>query len=397
MNTNLSQYDGPRLLRGDELSAANALDRLCFGGTDPGGGEEDEQRYIPPKRGGIFVLAEQGKPVSKVGVYHAELQMYDCRFRVASIGGVCTHPEQRGQRLAGRLMEFCTEKLVQEGARLMLISGARGLYTRLGNVLHGRYQYFNAQTGQNSTAPPAAGDLSLRRMTPGDIQAVIRLYQAEPVHYLRQYGEFAEALRNLLGNTYIHAEQWIVERGGQAAAYLFLGSPWGCELERGIRQLSEYAGSRTAIAYAYWALLAMGEIHHLYWPVAWQDEELIGLLQSSGAGGTSGPLFGHTLRVVNFPGLMRDLRPLLRARLSTKLRRGLRFEQSGPLLGGSGDDRYAIVRGAERLELDGAGMSRLVMGTAEVETEPLKIPGALAEVVASLFPLPSFLPGLNYR
>jgi hypothetical protein len=75
----------------------------------------------------------------------------------------------------------------------------------------------------------------------------------------------------------------------------------------------------------------------------------------------------------------------------------LRFEQSGPLLGGTGTDQYTIIRGSDRLELDGAAMTRLVMGNTESETEPIRLPGALEEVIPAFFPLPSFLPGLNYR
>ena len=390
MTTTFSPYDGPRLLRGEELSASNELDRICFGGLDLNIDEEEHLRYIPPRRGGIYVLAERGKLVSKIGVDHAQIKMYDSTIRVASIGGVCTHPDYQGKGLATCLLEYCTEKLVQQGAQLMLISGTLGLYTRLGNVLHGRYQYFEIKPGQSSSLRPTPGDLSLRRMTPADALSVSRLYQAEPVHYLRPLADFSTALQNPLQDTYIHAEQWIVERSAQAAAYLFLGSPWGSRLEDGIRQMSEYAGSRLAIADALAALLATGSFQQLYWPVAWQDIELIQLLEDCGYTGTVAPLYGHTLRIVNFPGLMNALRPLLRAQLSAKLRRGLRFEQRGPLLGGTGTDRYAIIRGSDRLELDGAAMTRLVMGTTEVAAQPVKLPGSLAEVVASLFPLPPF-------
>ena len=184
---------------------------------------------------------------------------------------------------------------------------------------------------------------------------------------------------------------------GQAMAYLLLGSPWEFELGAGIRHVSEYAGSRLAMVDALKTLLTTSNLQELTWPVAWQDLELMQLLQDCGYGGSPAPLHGHTLRIVNFPGFMNDLRPILQARVEAKLLRGLRFEQSGPLLGGTGTDRYAIMRGSDRLELDGAGMTRLVMGSAESESEPSPLPGALAEVIPALFPLPSFLPGLNYR
>jgi hypothetical protein len=79
------------------------------------------------------------------------------------------------------------------------------------------------------------------------------------------------------------------------------------------------------------------------------------------------------------------------------LLRGLRFEQSGPLLGGLGADQYTITRGTNRLQLDGASMTRLIMGRTDIETESINLPGALAEIIPALFPLPSFLPGLNYH
>jgi hypothetical protein len=133
------------------------------------------------------------------------------------------------------------------------------------------------------------------------------------------------------------------------------------------------------------------------WPVAWQDTELIHFLREHGYPARTTNLEGHTLRIVNFPGFMKGLRPTLRARLDTKLMRGLRFEQSGPLLGGIGDDRYAIVRGSDRLELDGAAMTYLVMGNADPRAKAIHAPGPLADVVSTLFPLPSFLLGLNYH
>jgi hypothetical protein len=108
-------------------------------------------------------------------------------------------------------------------------------------------------------------------------------------------------------------------------------------------------------------------------------------------------LWGQTLRILDFPRFMKDLRPMQEARLDTRLLRGLRFEQSGPLLGDRGGDRYTIVRGRERLELDGAAMTCLVLGNVDSHARTIHVTGALEEVISALFPLPSFLPGLNYH
>jgi hypothetical protein len=223
------------------------------------------------------------------------------------------------------------------------------------------------------------------------------LYQAEPVHFVRQKSDFSLALEDPIRNTYVHADPWVIERAGQMVAYVFLGINWGARPDGGIRHIGEYAGSRVALVDAIPALMTKGKIRELTWPVAWQDGELIQSLQDRGYHGNIAHLDGHTLRVVDFPGFMDDLRPVLQARFGASLLRTVRFQQSGPLLGGSGEDRYSITCGSDRLELDGAAMTRLVMGNADLPAEAVHAPGAVAEVISALFPLPSFLPGLNYH
>lgn len=188
----------------------------------------------------------------------------------------------------------------------------------------------------------------------------------------------------------------MIERTGQMVAYLFLGIPYGLTESSGIRHVAEYAGSRVALVDAIPVLMSTSQLQALTWPVVWQDRELTQLFQDRGYHGSMSNLDGHTLRILDFSGLMKDLRPILLARLEKSLLRGLRFEQKGPVLGGIGDDRCMISRGSDRLELDGGAMTLLVMGNADPHAEPIRAPGALAEVIAALFPLPSFLPGLNY-
>jgi hypothetical protein len=203
-------------------------------------------------------------------------------------------------------------------------------------------------------------------------------------------------LQEPVRDSYIHADQWVVERAGQVAAYLFLGVPYEVEHDAGVRHVAEYAGSRLALVESLPALMAAGALRELILPVAWQELELLQLMRDRGYSGRLTNLYGHTLRIIDFPGLMKDLRPVLLARLEKDLLRGLRFEQKGPRLAGSGEDRYTIARGTERLELDGAAMTLLVMGDAAPQAEAVHAPGALADVISAFFPLPSFLPGLNY-
>jgi predicted acetyltransferase len=397
MDTLMKQLYGPRLIRREESVDSYRLFCVSFGFPETLGEEVILASYVPPRRGGAYALFHKGKPISQIVIFHDQLKVYDGNIHTGSIGGVCTHPDYRRQGLAGHLLNHCTYQLAKEGAGLMLISGDGGVYLRAGNVLQGKYMYVSITPAQRNRWRNAPDDLILRRATSADILVCSQLYQAEPVHFLRRPSYWSAALQDPMSNTYLHADPWIIERAGQAVAYLFLGIPYGLSENSGMRHVSEYAGSRVALVDAIQSLMATNNLQNLAWPVPWQDSELIQLLRDSGYSGNMTNLDGHTLRIINFPRFMNDLRPLLRARIDARLLRGLRFEQTGPLLGGTGEDRYTIARGRDRLELDGATMTLLIMGNLDSQAGAIQAPGAVADVISALFPLPSFLPGLNYH
>jgi len=387
------EFDGPRLIQPEEWRASHALSEICFGGPDNAAPPEEAGRQASPP-GETYVICAAGVPVSQISIFFTPIRVYDSLLKIGSIGGVCTHPDYRGYGLASRLMEHCTRLLVEGGAHLMVISGGRGLYTRLGNVPMGRFANFALRPGQ---ARPPVPLVVLRPARPADAAFCSRIYQAEAVHFTRSIPRFAGRFRpHEIG---FHAEDYIIEMGDQPAAYLLLSVPWDSMEFPGlpVRCIDEYAGSRLAVSAGLAAAVETLQLQELHAPIPWQDTDLIHLLSditAAPSGFTSLP--DHTQRIINFPALMRALQPILAARLKPSLRRGLRFEQSGPLLGSSGSDRYTIVRGSDRLELDGAAMTRLVMGSPSEDPAPAA-PGALAEIIASAFPLPAFFVGLDYH
>jgi len=86
IKTSFAQFDGPRLVRRDELIASEHLARLCFGGSEIENEEEILARYVPPRRGGAYVLAHAGQPVSQIAIFHDQIKMYDGLIRAGSIG-----------------------------------------------------------------------------------------------------------------------------------------------------------------------------------------------------------------------------------------------------------------------------------------------------------------------
>jgi hypothetical protein len=392
------EFDGPRLLRRGEEAAARQLAHICFddvaedmlGPADaepPPGGDAAYETD-----GETYAIAAQDRPVSIISIFHERLRTFDGIIRVGSVGGVCTHPDFRGLRLASRLLDHCTRRLAEGGARLMLISGERGLYTRSGCALCGRLASFRLRSGEADL--PERG-VTLRPLAKTDALAGARLYQAAPVHFERRLDHYTGSFGRSSGD--YNAEEWLVELEGRPAAYLLLNNPWEFlgRPEAGVRDVFEYAGSPLALAGGLAAILRQPGMREVRAAVAWQDSGLIDLLCESGLRPEWITLPDHTMRILDFPGLMADLRPYQQARLEPGLLRGLRFEQSGQLLGSAGGDVLAIARGKERLSLDGAAMTRLVMGSPE--GAGVRAPGALAEVVEALFPLPAFLPGLNYH
>jgi hypothetical protein len=297
-------------------------------------------------------------------------------------------------------MAFSAQQLAREGARLMLISGERGLYTRLGNVRAMRFTSFTLKVPLSPL--PSASAFATRLITESDLASCARLYLAEAVRFVRPVEKFQDALDHQCG--------WLIEQEGVPRAYLLLQTSWDDmgNPDQGIYDVTEYAGSRLALAAGLRQMLSTDAylqpaIRELHMAIPWQDVDLLQSLEgiNSQTGVTSLP--DHTMRLLNFPALRQDLAAYIAARLPIKLRLGLRFEQFGPLQadpggGEASDGRMAVAwksgKITERLELSCAEMTALVMGGYGAQPE---LRGALAEIVPALFPLPSFLVGLNYQ
>jgi predicted N-acetyltransferase YhbS len=383
----LDDLDGPRLLRQEELAASRRLDALCFPEFAGEVDEADDSHPTLPRRGGMQVICHRGEPVSQIGIWHSQVSIYGSPLCVASIGSVCTHPDYRGLGLATRLLDHCARQLTAEGARLMLVSGTRRLYTRSGCVAAQEFEHVVLKPGQVGLR---VDGLALRPATGSDASLCSRLYQTEPVRFVRRVEAFTQHFCQ--PEEFPQAEDWIVEVGGRPVAYVFLSLPWENlrEPDSGVREVCEYAGSRVALAGALAEVMARLDLRELRMFVPWQDADFLRLLHERGIAGERLPLPEHTMRIVNLPGLMSDLRDYVEARLDAHLRRGLRFEQEG--------DRYRAVLGREQLELNGGEMTRLVMGApAGGVSGACGQTASVGEIIPALFPLPSFLPGLNYR
>jgi len=380
------EFDGPRTLRPQELNAARELSALCFGHSTfqdlPSG------RYRPTREQTVEVISHSGAPVCQMGLTYSQLSVCGSRFLVASVGGVCTHPDFRGMGLATRLLGHCLGRMADGGTRLVLVSGARGLYQRAGCTPAQVFESIVLRRGQLSRG---ASDVTVRPADRSDADLCARLHQMEPVHFVRRVEGFRQAIDSTDGGP--AGDNWIVEAEGRPVTYVFLRTPWSHRPEDRVRELvlqGEWSGSRTALVAALPHLMDRLDLGELWLAAPWQDADLRQLLHGQGVHGTSSTLFGHTMRILDYPALMGDLRGYVTSRLTSAQRCGLVFDQEG--------DSYTIARGSDRLVLDGAGMTRLVLGTPVDSEKPWPaLAGDLGAIVAGLFPLPSLPPGLNCR
>lgn len=388
------QFSGPRLMLPSEKAASERLFALVFGG------EDDNIAEVAPGSE-TYIFTHNGELISQVGAFAERLVVDGLEIQVASIGGVSTHPDFRGHKLASRLLEFCAERQRQAGTHIQLISGDRGLYLRQGNVPTGRFKRFVLHPEDFDGVEPLAG---LRLAQGRDAETCSQIYHGRQAHFVRSESVFHKAFAE--SRITHQGEKWVVERDGAPVAYLILEVPWEHtdHPDNGERGVFEWAGDGAALARAAVDLTANHGLSQLEIHVPWQDKVVAEMLHYTcpGAETSDVPLPDHTLRILHFPGLMETLRPRFAELVGPKITHMLSFEQSGPPLAGLGDDRCLIKLGDEQLELDGAAMSRLVFGdaasfTTRIDPAASLAPSVLQEVLQVVFPLPSFFVGLSFH
>ena len=364
----------PRVPRPDELDDLSDLAGISFG-FEPRRPGERRRRHSGHGRSESRIIAMDGKPVSHIRIVYSHLSIEGAKVKVASFGGVCTHPDYRERGIASRLLDHCLNEVTGAGTKLLIISGMRGLYRRIDAVPVG--PVWTASLRADSLACDTV-ELTARPAEACDWPVLAALHQAEPVRFLRSARFYAGAAAGG------HSRAHLIEHDGAPIAYLCLSRIWDLPHDAPVRRFREYAGSRAALLAALPAVFRATGLSEIQVEFPMYDREFPYLASRYGIPLEADTIYSHTIRLLDLPGLMRALRPYLQARLSPSDLRGLGFQQA------DGVCRFSFAGEHAELNLSQAGF--LVLGGQD---KP-EIGGALGRVTSAIFPIPVPLPGLNY-
>jgi len=331
----------------------------------------------PLARRDALVVCEDGKTVSHIRAAYSTVSVYGCEFKVASIGCVGTVEAYRGRGYAGAILETSLRQMEKKGAKVLIVSGSRGLYRRAHCVQAGRTLTATVRPGDLGESPSG---ISVRRVGPEDWPLLAPLQQAESVRFARPLGFLST--RPFWWDCDF-PELWLVEREGVPVAYV--GMTRERRDDQGVRSrhMWEYAGARAGLLAGLSAISRESGVQKIHLKVLGHDRETEYLLGRRGVALKEGTL-GGTHRLIDLPGLMRKLRPYLRERLESRDVRMLSFDQAG--------DRCVFAYGEERLECGIGEATALVLGGSAAPD----VSGDLGRVLSRVLPVPFPTPGFDY-
>ncbi len=140
---------GPRAAHEEEIDALIGLATDAFNPDGVPAGNPDmgaafPTLFCPDNLPNLRIVTDEGRPVSMAGFTVREISVQGTRIRVACVGAVCTLASHRGRGIAAAIMEDVAAEAGARGAVMLLISGGRGLYRRMGCIDAGMWQGVHA-------------------------------------------------------------------------------------------------------------------------------------------------------------------------------------------------------------------------------------------------------------
>lgn len=381
-------YNGPRSARISELESIISLADSVFKPRGRSMGEVFPVLFSSENLHNLRIVASEKRPVSLMGILVNELSFYGYKIKIASIGSVCTAPEHRRKGLATKLFHNVQKYLKQRHVPVMLISGRRGLYKRGGCCEFGIVYDFNLSEIRRRTK---SLQIRVEEYKPCELDSILRLYQREPVRFLRKREEIEKIMEVLsVSQSVFWSKLILIKQNNLVTAYMLLVREEEDSAEP--VQVFEYAGNRDHLVRSISLIKDkfLREEWNFLWSVPHQDKELIQKMQQMSIPARVGTVRDHTIKILNFPELMISLSGYIAERIE-----GDFSYQESPegFIIRKGKDNHCkqfIFEDLNTLHFFIFGRRRK-RGNMKYKGDP-----ELLEELNKCFPLPTILPGMNY-
>jgi hypothetical protein len=210
------------------------------------------------------------------------------------------------------------------------------------------------------------------------LDALLRIYQREPIRYIRSRNIFAMLMKR--GATAV------ILVGDRPAAYI--KSRGIRQSEDGSRSLSlyEFTGPRELIVASLPALAERENADKLIlYPLYGTDEATRIALARIGVAVERSETLAGTVRLVNFPLFMEQMSQYFRERLGDDSNRLIYYEQDGGFVFGFGRERFQLK--------DRTALALLMLGSQNPKDAIEPPGGPLGDALRAVFPMPYVFPG----
>ena len=258
----------------------------------------------------------------------------------------------------------------------MPVSGRRSLYFRHHCACAGTQ--YKATISRDKLQAKSPDGVSIRTYSEEMLDALLRIYQREPIRYIRSKDVLA----------------MLMKRG--ATEVIFVGDkPVAYAKSRGARQsddglrsllLYELTGPRELIAASLPVLAERENVDNIVLSLLYGTDEAIRIaLAGMGVRIERSESLTGTVRIVNFPLLMEQMSHYFRERLGDDFERLIYYEQ---------DEKFVFGFDRQRFELkDRTALALFIFGSQQSGDTVEPPDGSLGDVLRAVFPMPYVFPG----
>lgn len=378
--------EGPRGARLEELAEVISLVNEVF--LSSRGNPSILERILPHlfnerNLENLRVIFRDGKPVSHVGLWEGDLLLYGSWFKVGMVGCVCTHPDYRGRGYASALVEDAFFKMRKDGVDLVLVSGFRNLYKRVGCVEAGRAYVYRVPAGKLSLREES---LRVVAYEEGHINDLVEIYQREPLRYRRSLEDFKLLAERGFHYSDARLRIYVAITRDVPVAYIASGLfPW-----EEVPRIVEYAGPRNVVLYSIEDIFGTAKVDAVTLTVPFHDVEMLRLLEGQGMEKPPSEA-PASMAIINPHSFLDKARLYLEERIGNGRLSRLALDRSG--------EKMKLIIGGEEVDLEDSRLFTLLFfGSPEKLKNPPQPKLELKQIrsLSDAVPLPTPVYGLNY-